>query len=109
MSRVNGDLTADALVLADGLAPLHALGGPVFELANEHLQCADTRCRQAEAPRVQRGQGNLKPLTGLANDVLGGHLHILEGQRAVGNAAQAHELAAAHTLDAGGIRLDNEG
>ena len=75
---------------ADGLAELLTLTGVVKSLLESALCNAQCLCGDADAAAVEGSHGDLEALALLAQQVLLGHLHIVEDQLSGGGGANAH-------------------
>ena len=84
------DLKGDVLLLADGLSELNTLLGVLHGGLIGPLGDAQRLGRDADAPAVQGGHGDLEALALLAQQVLLGNLHVVEIQLAGGGRADAH-------------------
>ena len=104
-----GDQVGHRLVLAHRPAPLHPLARPLAADLEAELGRAHRAVGDRQAAVVQGGEGDLEPLALVADQVLGRHPHVLEGDDGVGQRPQTHEVAAVLHLDAGPARLDDEG
>ena len=105
-----GDLLLDQLELAERLLELHALLGVLDGGLQAGLGGAGAAGAEGGAAEVEHGQRDAQALADLAEDVLGGHGHVVEGQPGRGGAADA---ALGHArldhLEAGHVRRDQEG
>ena len=96
------------VVLAHGRAPLHPLRGPLPARSQVALPRRRAERRQSQPPRVQRDQRQLQPHPFAPEEVLLGHLHVVEAQDAVRDAVQPHEAADFPRLHARPRRLHDE-
>ena len=93
----------DRVVLADGVAPLHACLAVAARDAEAGLGRAGGRRGDREPARVERDEGQLEALAQPQENVLLGHAHVGEAQQRVLDAVQPHEVAAVRHLDAGPV------
>ena len=85
-----GNLEGHVLLLADGLAELDPLLGVLHGGLIGPLGDAQGLSGNADPAAVQGGHGDLEALALLAQQVLLGHLHVVEVQLAGGGGADAH-------------------
>jgi hypothetical protein len=76
--RDERDLLRDRVVLADWPSPLDPLGRPLPRHLRRPLRLPDADRRERQAPRVERGQRDLQPLSLPPDPVLLGHEHVIE-------------------------------
>ena len=104
-----GQLEGQGLLGGDGLAELDALLGVLQGGLVGPLGDAQGLGRDADAAAVQGGHGDLEALALLAQQVLPGHLHVVEDQLGGGGGADAHLVVVVAELEALPALLHDEG
>jgi hypothetical protein len=104
-----GDLEGNGLLLADGTAELDALLGVFHRRVKGSLGDAQSLGRDADAPAVQSGHGDLEALALLAQEIFLRDLHVVEDELAGGGGTDAHLVVVVAEGEALPALFENEG
>ena len=107
--RHRPDLLRDGVVLADRLAPLHALVGPGAADLQAPLGGGHRGDGQRQPAGVEGDEGELETLALAPQHVLLGDPHVREAHHAVVDRLEPHEMAAVLDVHPRPARLDDEG
>ena len=102
------DLVLDQLEVGQRTAELAALLDVIDRQVEQLLGAADRAGAEADAPVVEDLHGDPEALAGIAEHVLGRHLHVVEAEPAEVVCLQAHRVVALADLEALHPLLENE-